>query len=109
MIKKIIWCVVIILVILFPNPYPNVHGNTDKAIRWCADGGSDVGDPSCAGALGKCIDDYLDAHNLTDKELPTYVWLNAGHQYDKIFPHECFILIKLVVMVFIMGIIYIKI
>jgi len=88
--EKIIWCVLITFVILFPNPFPNVHGNTNKAMQWCSDGGSNVGDPSCSGALCKCIDDYLCAHNLTDKEFPTYVWLNAGWQYEELFAHDYF-------------------
>ena len=102
--RKIIPILIILLLLLIPNPYPDIHGNTNIAYQWCSDGNSDVGEPSCSGALGKCIDDYMKANNLSDTDFLTYVWLNSGFQYEKLFPYNLLNLLKLsIIIIIIVG------
>lgn len=104
--SKVIRIILLLLLIgIFPNPFQNVHGNTNMAIEWCADNNYEIG---CSGALDQCINAYIEFHNLSEDEFSTYVWSNNGFQYDKVFPYDSYNLFKVILITFIIGIKYKK-
>ena len=67
------WLGIQLLIVIFMGAsYPEEVKNTFKAIRWCEK--NDIVNVCSELTCVFCVEKYLEYHNLTKEEFPTYCW-----------------------------------